>query len=151
MLGLTIQLGHPPHQTCRAPAARRLVIVHTNGLHTVQVTFCRCDGCPEFRTQILRYGWWPATSTDPQTCATREALRLFHLLNLQGNLTPTDFYRSLEQLTDSRRIQKLPVSTHSPSATCHTNPCCAGSFIFIHEHRSAVAQHQVCKTKRERP
>ena len=65
---------------------------------------------------------------------------LFHLLNLQGNLTPTDFYRSLEQLTDSRKLQKLPVSLRH--IFDHVNiliGTCVGSIAIIHEHCAAVA------------
>ena len=98
-------------------------MIHTNGIHQVRVTFCRCPTSTEFRVQLLRYAWWPATTTDPQTCATREAMRLFHLLNLQGNLTPTDFYRSLEQLTDSRKLLKLPVSKNDVTLCIYTQHC----------------------------
>ena len=88
---------------------RSVVVIHTNGIHQVKVGVCRCQNAGELRIQFLRQGWWPATVTDPQTCATREALRLFHTLNLKGNLTGTDFYRGLESLTDSRKILDLPV------------------------------------------
>ena len=119
------------------------IIIHTNGIHEVQVTFCRCRADIEFRTQLLRYAWWPATSTDPQTCTTREALRLFHLLNLQGNLTPTDFYRSLEQLTDSRKLLKLPVRTKIIIVCMNLYSILTiytGSSFFLHEHSTTVAQ-----------
>ena len=87
-----------------------MVVIHTNGIHQVKVQVCRCPHAPELRIQLLRHTWWPATVTDPQTCATRDALRMFHTLNLNGNLTGTDFYRGLETLTDSRKILDLPVS-----------------------------------------
>ena len=100
-LGLVVQLGHHPRQVCAAAHPRPVVVIHTNGVHQVKVGFCRCQNAAELRIQFLRQGWWPATVTDPQTCATREALSLFHILNLNGNLTGTDFYRGVESLTDS--------------------------------------------------
>ena len=112
-LGLVVQLGHAPYQACLTAQQRLMVIIHTNGIHQVRVGVCRCLHAPELRTQLLRHTWWPATVTDPQTCATREALSLFHTLNLNGNLTGTDFYRGLESLTDSRRILDLPVRSLS--------------------------------------
>ncbi|KAK7051669.1 hypothetical protein VNI00_004648 [Paramarasmius palmivorus] len=58
--------------------------------------------------QLLEIGWWPASYKLPQTAATFEALRNFHILNLQGQLPPTDFYRSLEQITDGSGLVELP-------------------------------------------
>jgi hypothetical protein len=39
-------------------------------------------------------------------------LRLFHVTNLQGQVTPTDFYRTLEQMSSGDGLTKLPVSDH---------------------------------------
>jgi len=38
-----------------------------------------------------------------------DVLRLFHILNLQGQLAPTDFYRSLEQMTCGDGLRTVPV------------------------------------------
>lgn len=59
--------------------------------------------------QLLRVSWYPATLLNPETCATFEALELFHMTNLQGNLTVYDFYKALEMLTDGWQLHKLPV------------------------------------------
>jgi hypothetical protein len=37
-------------------------------------------------------------------------LRLFHITNLQGQVTPTDFYRTLEQMTSGDGLSNPPVS-----------------------------------------
>ena len=37
-------------------------------------------------------------------------LRLFHVTNLQGQVTPTDFYCTLEQLSSGDGLTTLPVS-----------------------------------------
>ena len=37
-------------------------------------------------------------------------LRLFHVTNLQGQVTPTDFYHTLEQLSSGDGLSNLPVS-----------------------------------------
>jgi len=37
-------------------------------------------------------------------------LRSFHVWNLQGQVTPTDFYRGLEQLTCGDGLTPVPVS-----------------------------------------
>jgi hypothetical protein len=109
-LGLRVQLGHPPGQFCptREPACKDFVVVHTNGIHLVNVDFCRCDSLPH-RTQLLRVAWWPATPLEPKTCATMEVLRHFQLLNLQGKLTGFSFYWALEYQTNNSGLNKPPV------------------------------------------
>lgn len=37
-------------------------------------------------------------------------LRFFHVTNMQGQVTPTDFYRTLEQLSSGDGLSNLPVS-----------------------------------------
>ena len=41
---------------------------------------------------------------------TMDVLRTFHIMNLQAHVSPTDFYWSLERMTDSQGCTKLPVS-----------------------------------------
>ncbi|RPD67932.1 hypothetical protein L226DRAFT_474192, partial [Lentinus tigrinus ALCF2SS1-7] len=84
-----------------------ITVIHTNGLHVVNVRFCSC-GPKERRTVFLRMRWWPATALEPRTCATFEVLRQFHLLNLQGKLTIYDFYKSLELATDNTGLEDIP-------------------------------------------
>ena len=38
-------------------------------------------------------------------------LRNFHILNLQGQISPTDFYRSLERLMCGDGLSAVPVSS----------------------------------------
>ncbi|KAJ3546784.1 hypothetical protein NM688_g5476 [Phlebia brevispora] len=107
-LGLMIQLGHRPAEICQKRVGRELVILHSNGIHKVYVHFCRCRGAVEFRQQLMRYAWWPATSTDPHTCATFNMLRSFHHLNLRGNVSAYDYYNALENMTDGWRLEPIP-------------------------------------------
>ena len=110
-LGLRVQLGHAPGQYCptREAASKDFVVIHTNGIHLVNVDYCRCHSLSH-RTQLLQVAWWPATPLDPQTCATMEVLRHFQILNLQGKLTGFSFYRALEYQTDNTGLNKPPVS-----------------------------------------
>lgn len=89
---------------------KRIVVLHTNGLHEVEVNVCGCCSNLEMWQQLLRGSWYPATQTQPETCATIELLELFHTLNLQGNLTVYDFVKTLEFVTDGWRLDTLPVS-----------------------------------------
>lgn len=58
---------------------------------------------------MLRAGWYPASVTDPSTCATFSVLDQFHLLNLAGGLNTLDFIGALERLTDGTRVEVTPV------------------------------------------
>ncbi|TFY79269.1 hypothetical protein EWM64_g4743 [Hericium alpestre] len=109
-LGLRVQVGHPSSQPCPAREAghKDFVVLHTNGIHLVNVDFCRCPDSTPSRTQLLRASWWPATPRAPQTCATMACLRQFHSLNLQGKMSAYDYYKSLELLTNGAGLLKLP-------------------------------------------
>ncbi|KAF9490826.1 hypothetical protein BDN71DRAFT_1399289, partial [Pleurotus eryngii] len=109
-LGLRIQLGHP--RTVACPLVKRghvdFVVIHVNGIHLVDVDFCGCPGSLDNFEQLLDVGWWPSSPLEPQTATTFPLLRLFHNLNLQGCIPPTDFYRALEQLHNAEGLVRLP-------------------------------------------
>ncbi|KAF8129441.1 hypothetical protein K438DRAFT_2136914 [Mycena galopus ATCC 62051] len=102
ILGLRLQLGHPPGVICpfREAAAHDFVLYDTTGVHELSVDFCGCldseGALTERRIQLLHACWWPATITAPNTCATFGVLRLFHKLNCLGKLSTYDFLRGLE-------------------------------------------------------
>ncbi|KAJ7617537.1 hypothetical protein DFH06DRAFT_1012407 [Mycena polygramma] len=103
-LGLTYQLGHQG-LPCPRPEdpVRTMVVIDVTGIHIVRFRYC---GCTAARTsgnlhQLLRNGWYPATVTDPSTCATFNVLALFRLLNVVGNMNAHDFMASLERRTDA--------------------------------------------------
>lgn len=115
-LGLQIHVGHKPGFACPQKKLRLLTVLHTNGIHQFDVHYCECDAAAEHWIQLIRQQWYPATPIDPETCATFEVMRDFHVKNLQGNITAYDYYRSLEMLTDGWQRTKLPVSL-SPNAS----------------------------------
>lgn len=131
-LGLFVRPAHLDGSKCLTCRPGRegltsITIIHVNGLHTVNVQFCTC-GPPERRTLFLALGWWPATATDPRTCATFMVLHQFHLLNLQGKLTIYDFYKSLELATDNSGLDNIPVSVFSDDSTYYY--CMSSSNLF---------------------
>jgi hypothetical protein len=116
LLGLVYQLGHQG-RACSSPEPliRTMVVLHTTGIHTLRFRYCSCAASRSSNNlqQILRNGWYPATVTDPMTCATFNVLDLFRLLNVVGNINVHDFIRSLERLTDGLEasgMKWLPVS-----------------------------------------
>ncbi|KAI0057942.1 hypothetical protein BV25DRAFT_1811627 [Artomyces pyxidatus] len=111
-LDFVVQLGHPPGTICpyRYRPRKEFTIIHTNGIQRIDLCFCGCNGGSkedQWR-QLRRYGWWPATPLEPQTAATVQALKQFHLLSLQGKVTGFDYYRGLELQTDNTGLEYLP-------------------------------------------
>jgi CxC2 like cysteine cluster associated with KDZ transposases len=88
------------------------VVVHINGVHLINLDFCACSDSPLPREQLLEVGWWPSTPLEPQSAASMAVLRSFHAWNLQGQISPTDFYRGLEQLTCGDGLSSVPVSIY---------------------------------------
>lgn len=118
-LGLRIPLGHLSGSACESPhpGHKRFTVIHTNGIHQLDVDFCGCRGAPAHYQQLLEVGWWPSTPREPQSAATFSVLKHFHVLNLQGQIPPTDFYRALEQITCGDGLTKPPVSLLMPVNT----------------------------------
>nr|GAT55010.1 predicted protein [Mycena chlorophos] len=113
-LGSVYQLGHEGHP-CVLPASlepKRMVVVDVKGIFVLDVRFCGCARSHRHKdkavAQLMEQGWYPATTLDPQTCATFEALELFRSLNVVGNVNAHDFVGSLERLTDPTQIGDTP-------------------------------------------
>ncbi|KAF7317933.1 CxC2 domain-containing protein [Mycena kentingensis (nom. inval.)] len=77
------------------------VVLDASGIHDVHIDYCGCyhSRDPDF-LQLLRVGWYPSTTTAPQTCATFACLERFHVLSLHGKTSVYDFYAALESLTN---------------------------------------------------
>lgn len=115
-LGLKYQLGHLAGCYCPAPSPghTNFMVIDNDFLHSVAISYCGCKGSPDRYAQLLEIGWWPSTTFEPQTVATFGTLRRFHVINLRGHLSPTDYYRAIEELTDGTGLHRPPVSITSP-------------------------------------
>lgn len=73
-------------------------------IHDICIRECGCQlktGNPPSRAeQLLQNGWYPATTTAPDSCATLRALELFRAQNVAGNLSGDSFVGALVALTD---------------------------------------------------
>ena len=113
-IGLRVQLGHLPGARCLNPQPVHgdFTVIHTNGMHSVAVDYCRCDlsfheGYKQ--QQLLRGEWYPATHIDPQTAFTFRVLEHFHMQTLQGKVASYDYYTALEKLTNNTGIRPCKV------------------------------------------
>jgi hypothetical protein len=111
-LGFVYQIGHHGFP-CMFPAKpRRMVVMDVAGIFTVDFQYCGCDKSRRTNNlgQLLGNAWYPASTVDPETCATFQVLDSFRLLNVVGNVSVHDFVGTLERLTDPLRLSSLPVS-----------------------------------------
>ncbi|KAJ3816515.1 hypothetical protein F5880DRAFT_1494202, partial [Lentinula raphanica] len=104
-LGVSVHFGHAFESICPSPRIiKEFTVIHTNGIHRVTGVFCNCINrsvAGEWRQQLLRRRWFPATHLQPETAATFEVLNHFHVLTLQGKVTTYDYYAGLEKLYDN--------------------------------------------------
>ncbi|KAK7045182.1 CxC2 domain-containing protein [Favolaschia claudopus] len=103
-LGLVYQLGHGGFPCpLPDPAQHKLVVIEEPIIHQIQIRYCKCAKSDDADNieQLLRNGWYPATVTDPGTCATFRTLETYRLYNVVGNFNVRDFVTSVERATDA--------------------------------------------------
>ncbi|KAK6985142.1 CxC2 domain-containing protein [Favolaschia claudopus] len=103
-LGLVYQLGHGGFP-CPFPdtTKHRLTVIEEPVIHEICLRYCKCSKSDDADNieQLLRNGWYPATVTDPGTCATFRTLETYRLYSVVGNLNVRDFMTSIERVTDT--------------------------------------------------
>ncbi|KAI0067061.1 hypothetical protein BV25DRAFT_1912397 [Artomyces pyxidatus] len=101
--GLAIQLGHDG-RPCATPRqhTNKITVIDITGIQSVAVRYCDCANVGTERTyvQLLRAGWWPATSTRPRTVTTLRTLKTFHAMTIQGKMNAYDFWNGLVRVSD---------------------------------------------------
>jgi hypothetical protein len=113
-LGLVIFLGHDM-QHCpnahRSSKGRPFVVVHTNGIHNINIDFCRCnnatDGSDSF--QLTAAGLFPATVDKPETVFTFAMLKDFHAHTLASKKSAYDHFIAIKKLTNNAFPDRAPV------------------------------------------
>ncbi|KAF9470104.1 hypothetical protein BDN70DRAFT_821745, partial [Pholiota conissans] len=105
-IGLKIQLNHSS-MFCENPVPGHvnMLVLHTNGLHSIAVQYCGCSRAIPHHIQLLRQRLYPASQLAVKTCATFELLHLLHKMSLATKASVYDFYRCLEWLTDGTGIK----------------------------------------------
>jgi len=109
-LGMVLRLGHIG-SSCSYyrfhPDAelREVVVIHENGLHKINVQYCRCGDQVSFHAggdngmaqQLWQVGIFPATWTSPKTGATVAVLRQFRLLTVECKVNASSFITYLRR------------------------------------------------------
>ncbi|KAJ7201941.1 hypothetical protein B0H12DRAFT_1063385 [Mycena haematopus] len=111
-LQIIYQVGHDGHPCDHPGPVRSMVVIDVTGIHHVRYRYCGCEEGSRVPLgtlgQLMGHGWYPATITDPETCATFEVLEWFRLLSVVGNINVHDFVGSLERKMDSVQIADVP-------------------------------------------
>lgn len=109
----------PPHNDTSygaSPEGRKLdgnsvlVVIHTNGVHHLPFVKCSCMGAEELHIQLLKAGFYPATSTETRTVFTFELLDLYLAETLECHTATHSFYSKLRRLTNESFPSSVPVS-----------------------------------------
>lgn len=117
-LGFTKTLGHRGAPCPSVPITTKpskLVVVHTNGLHHVNVHWCLCNGPVNRRQQLLAARMFPATIKRPKTAFTFHVLKEFHIHSDISKKPLYDYVRALERLTDNAFPGTLKVTHPIPT------------------------------------
>ncbi|KAJ7581288.1 hypothetical protein C8J56DRAFT_793853 [Mycena floridula] len=107
-LGLTLQLGHSDSSPCfMSQPTKSFIILHSNGIHEVQVNFCGCNGALGHVAQLMRQRLYPATVDQPNTTATFACLDEGLAHSYSSQETSYEYYKVLENLTDNTGLKNL--------------------------------------------
>ena len=122
-MGLIVRLKHTGslcnyYRTDPDLDIRELTIIHDNGLHKINVQYCRCGSEESFYAggrdgmaqQLWSAGIWPATWTSPRTGATLSVLRQFRLLTVECKVNATSFITYLRRTGAVIREEEFAVS-----------------------------------------
>lgn len=164
-LGLCVQLGHVPGSACvnPEPGPTEFTVIHTNGIHVINLNYCGCSGAGNRRQQLLRREWFPASQVIPQTCCTFRVLESFQTTSVQSKISAYDFYGAIAKLTDATGLDDMKVRVFLPYllwvhlVTCSNRidiVCLGGwhgSFTIPSCSREAVAGMQQVARQARRP
>jgi CxC2 like cysteine cluster associated with KDZ transposases len=134
-LGHQVTLGHHGQQCpAHSLASFSMVnIVHTNGIHSIGITYCCCPNTSSLADQLVQHQIFPATEVVPCTVFTFEVLQYFQMLNMGGKTAMHDYIYCLQMLTD-------PVALHL-TLVCHQ---VSGIHLLADTNTESSKQLQPC-------
>jgi hypothetical protein len=115
-LGIPLHLGHDgepcPAVQSVSDSLASLLVVHTNGIHSMKVTYCQCNARIDHPLQLFSAGFFPASFIRPSTAFTLAALKEFNSLHSQAYIPASDYLetinqRSSDDLLGGRQVRAL--------------------------------------------
>lgn len=89
------------------------LLVDYNGIHNTKLHFCTCHGKPDRMTQLLDFGFFPATTKRPTMAFSLTLLHHFHIHHLESKTSAYDYIGSLRRLTDNVFTSDVSVRNQS--------------------------------------
>jgi hypothetical protein len=123
-MGIRLQLGHASGVRCISPLSAHnddFVVIDYNGIYEVGLDFCGCAHAEPHIIQLLRVRLFPATTVDPKTAATFQALEYFQMLSFESKVSAFEFYKTAARLTDNTGIHIPKVRANSIFISIHPN------------------------------
>jgi hypothetical protein len=124
-MGHSVHLGHGGQQ-CPAWISRRhgwksyeMTVCHTNGLHSINVRFCRCQHAPEHWEQLFEHRIFPSSLLQPKTAFTFACLDELQLLNFETRCSVWDYWNMLRRMTNEDNPSSVQVSKHFHKHSLH--------------------------------
>jgi hypothetical protein len=116
-LGLVIFLGHNMQHCPNAhhgSKGRPFVVAHTNGIHNINIDFCRCNNATDDSDafQLTAACLFPATVDKPETVFTFAMLKDFHAHTLASKISAYDHFIALKKLTNNAFPDRAPVGVY---------------------------------------
>ncbi|KAL0572904.1 hypothetical protein V5O48_009073, partial [Marasmius crinis-equi] len=104
-LGLVVQLQHTSG-FCTHPKTcyRHLLVLHTNGIHRINLQFCGCSKALPQHIQLLQRRLYPTNVRKGRisTVVSFEYLESLQIHTLTTKGSVYDYYRAIERLTENR-------------------------------------------------
>ncbi|KIJ32280.1 hypothetical protein M422DRAFT_52965 [Sphaerobolus stellatus SS14] len=109
-LGHQIMLGHNGHVCPGASTSdiKKLVITYINGVHKVQIIYCRCAGAGSHVKQLLQARFFPATLIEPRSAFTFSLLHHFHKMSNEAGSAAYGYVETLQLLTNDVAMDGVP-------------------------------------------
>jgi hypothetical protein len=111
-LSLPVYIGHRGHNGAQCPhgtVPTDVVVIHTNGIHTINAHFCPLKTSNK-ATILVESKLFPASLRNPRTVFTFDMLRTFQMINFESRTSMWDYYDSLVRLTNNVIPSSVPVS-----------------------------------------
>ncbi|VDB96112.1 unnamed protein product [Peniophora sp. CBMAI 1063] len=111
--GVVRQAGKSAIPTKDMYGFKTIIVVHTDSIHGVGVSFCRCPGAPAAHEQLLQYGGlFPASQEDPATAFTLQGLEHRLVDDVVCKTSSLAHMRKLRRCTEPHEPRLAPNRYH---------------------------------------
>jgi len=105
--GLEPQPHIPIPPNCDTLNNQYIRVVHTNGIHHIDLVLCTCQGHENITTDLIYAGWVPTSFVRVRTIFTASVLDHFRQCNLEMRSSAYPFFQLLRQVTNSLSPSKV--------------------------------------------